>query len=127
MKQRPFDELREDRRDLNLHVPLLSGNPEVYGHVLQRELKLNRQTPQLHHLAQADPDGHRPDVPRRRVPVRQYITRVPAAPALAKEECGESRLAEVGSLTAQTTNVGATPGPVPVIRGRSPPIGTPLA
>ena len=38
-----------------------------------------------------------------------------------------SRLAEVGSLTAQTTKVGATPGPVPVMAGRSAPIGTPLA
>src|SRR5437899_2029990 len=32
-----------------------------------------------------------------------------------------SRLPEVGSFTAQTTNVGATPGPVPVIVGRSAP------
>ena len=70
----------------HLHVPLLSGDPGMHRHVLHRELNLDGQTPKLHHLAQAEPDGDRPDVLRRRVPVRQDIARVPEAPALAEEE-----------------------------------------
>ncbi len=38
-----------------------------------------------------------------------------------------SRLAEVGSFTAQTTNLGAVPLPPDGIGGRSAPIGTPPA
>ena len=89
LKQDALDELRNDRSDLDLHVPLLSGDPGMHRHVLHRELNLDGQTPKLHHLAQAEPDGDRPDVLRRRVPVRQDITRVPEAPALAEEERGD--------------------------------------
>ena len=38
-----------------------------------------------------------------------------------------SRLAEVGSFTAQTTNVGAVPFPADGMGGRSPPMGMPPA
>ena len=58
----------------------------MHRHVLHRELNFDGQTPKLHHLAQAEPDGDRPDILRRRGPVRQDITRVPDAPALAEEE-----------------------------------------
>src|SRR5262245_15656263 len=58
----------------------------MHWHVLHRELNLNGQTPKLHDLAQAEPDGDRPDVLRRRGPVGQDITRVPEAPALAEED-----------------------------------------
>ena len=58
----------------------------MHWHVLHRELNFNGQTPKLHDLTQAEPDGDRPDIVRRRVPIRQDITRVPEAPALAEEE-----------------------------------------
>ena len=41
LKQDAFDELRKDRSDRDLHVPLLSGYPGVHGHVLHRELNLD--------------------------------------------------------------------------------------
>ena len=86
LKQGALDKLRKDRNDKDLHVPLLSGDPGMHGHVLHRELKLDWQRPKFHHLGQAEPDGHRPDVLRRRIPVRQDIARVPEAPALAEED-----------------------------------------
>src|SRR5262245_55888761 len=64
LEQGALDELREDRNDHNLHVPLLTV-PGMHGHVLQLELELDGQTPQLHDLADAHTDGHRPDVPGR--------------------------------------------------------------
>ena len=86
LKQDALDELRNDRSDLELHVPLLSGYPGMHRHVLHRELNFDGQTSQLHHFAQAEPDGDRPDVLRRRGPVRKDIARVPDAPALAEEK-----------------------------------------
>ena len=86
LEQDALNELRNDRSDRDLHVPLLSGYPGMHRHVLHCELNLDGQTPELHHLAQAEPDGNRPDVLRRRVPVRQDIARVPEAPALAEED-----------------------------------------
>ena len=59
------------------------------GHVLHCELNLDGQTAKLHHLAHAEPDGNRPDIPRRRGEVGQDITRVPEAPALAEEDRGD--------------------------------------
>ena len=50
---------------------------------------LDGQTPKLHHLGQAEPDGDRPDILRRRIPVHQDITRIPEAPALVEEERGD--------------------------------------
>src|SRR5262249_23312468 len=85
LEQGPLDELREDGCDLDLHVPLLAVLG-MHGHVLQRERELDGQPPQLHHLAHAHADGHRPDVPGRRLPVRQDIARVEDVPALADEE-----------------------------------------
>src|SRR5262245_10304609 len=41
LEQRAFDELRDDGRDLDLHVPLLSRVSGSDGHVLQRELDLD--------------------------------------------------------------------------------------
>src|SRR5512133_1064019 len=82
LEQDALDQLRNDRSDRDLHVPLLSGDPGVHGHVLHRELKLDGQTPQLCHLAYTEPYRHRPDVWRRRVPVRQNIARVADVPAL---------------------------------------------
>src|SRR5206468_4203798 len=89
LKQGAFDKLRNNRSNLDLHVPLLPGYPGMHGHVLHRELNLEGQTPQLHHLAQAEPDGDRPDVLRRRGPVRKDIARVADAPALAEEKRGD--------------------------------------
>ena len=86
LEQDALDKLRKDRNDKDLHVPLLSGDPGVHGHVLHRELKLDWQLPKFHHLGQAEPDGDRPDVLRRRIPVRKDIARVPEAPALAEED-----------------------------------------
>ena len=86
LEQHTLNELRKDRNDKDLHVPLLSGDPGVHRHVLHRELKLDWQSPKFHHLGQAEPDGDRPDVLRRRIPVRQDIARVPEAPALAEED-----------------------------------------
>ena len=86
LEQDAFNKLRKDRSDLHLHVPLLSGDPGMHRHVLHRELNFDGQTPKLHNLTQAEPDGDRPDVVRRRVPVGQDITRVPEAPALAEED-----------------------------------------
>ena len=86
LEQDALDELWNNRSDLELHVPLLSGYPGMHGHVLHRELNFDRQAPKLHHLAQAEPDGDSPDVLRRRSPVRQDITRVPDTPALAEED-----------------------------------------
>ena len=88
LEQDALNELRKDRSDLQLHVPLLSGDPGMHRHVLQRELNFDGQTPKLHHLTQAEPDGDRPDIVRRRVPVGQNITRIPEAPALAEEDRG---------------------------------------
>src|SRR6478752_9019826 len=86
LKQGAFNELRKDRSDLHLHVPFLSGDPEMHRHVLHRKLNFDWQTPKLHDLTQAEPDRHRPDVLRRRVPIRQDITRVPEAPARVPED-----------------------------------------
>jgi hypothetical protein len=61
----------------------------MHWHVLHRELNLNGQAPELYHLAQAEPDGNRPDVLRRRGPVGQDIAGVPDALALAEEQRGE--------------------------------------
>ena len=58
----------------------------MHGHVLHRELELNGQTPKLDDLRQADANGNRPDVLRGRSPVRQDITRIPDAPALAEKD-----------------------------------------
>ena len=58
----------------------------MYRHVLHRELNFGGQTSELYHLAQAEPDGDRPDVLRRRGPVGQDIARVPDAPALPEED-----------------------------------------
>src|SRR5215471_11180512 len=85
LEQGALDELREDRNDLHLHVPLLAVLG-THGHVLQRERELDGQPPQLHHLAHTHADWHRPDVPGRRLPVRQDIARVEDVPALAEEE-----------------------------------------
>ena len=57
LKQDALDKLRHDRSDLQLHVPLLSGYPGMHRHILHRELNFDGQTPKLHHLAQAEPDG----------------------------------------------------------------------
>ena len=86
LEEDAFNELWNNRSDLDLHIPLLSGNPGMYGHVLHCELNFDGQTPQLDHLAQAEPDWDRPDVLRRRGPVRQDITRVPDAPTIAEED-----------------------------------------
>src|SRR5438874_5470575 len=86
LEQDALDELRNDRSDLDLDVPLLSGDSGMHWHVLQRELNLDRQTPELHHLAHAEPDGNRPDIVGGRGPVRKDIARVPDAPALAEEK-----------------------------------------
>jgi len=51
LEQNAFDKLRNDRSDLDLHVPLLSGYPRMHRHVLYRELNFDGQTPQFHHLA----------------------------------------------------------------------------
>src|SRR5215831_20863990 len=76
LKQNTFDELWNNRSDLDLHVPLLPVNPGMHRNVLHREGKFDGQTPEFHHLAQADSNGDCPDVRRRRVPVHQDITRV---------------------------------------------------
>ena len=86
LEQDALNKLRKDRSNRDLHVPLLSGDPGMHRHVLHCELKLHWQPPKFHHLAQAEPDGDRPDILRWRVPVSQDIARVPEAPALTKEE-----------------------------------------
>src|SRR5262245_782251 len=86
LKQDTLDELWNNRGDRDLHVPLLTGDPWMHRHVLHRELNFDRQPPQLHHLGQAEADGDRPDVLRRRVPIRQDVTRVSEAPALAEKD-----------------------------------------
>src|SRR5262245_34817005 len=83
-----LDELPNDGSDLDLDVPLLSISG-AHGHVLQGQLKLHGQGSQLHDLAEADADGNRPDVARRRLPVREDVARIPDVPAVAKEECGD--------------------------------------
>ena len=110
LKQDTLDKLRNNRSDLDLHVPLLSGDPGMHRHVLHRELNFDRQTPELHHLAQAEPDGDRPDVLRRRVPVHKDITRVPDAPALAEEDAsrwvaGSSGWCRAGRAARQWTTI----------------------
>src|SRR4026207_1947252 len=89
LEQDAFDELRKDRSDRDLHVPLLSGDSGMHRHVSHRELKLDWQPPKFHHLAQGQPNWDSPDILRRRVPVGQDITRVPDAPALAEEDRGD--------------------------------------
>src|SRR4029077_19367077 len=89
LEQDALNELRHDRSDRHLHIPLLSRYPGMHRHILHRELNLNGQTPQLHHLGQTEADGDRPDVLGRRVPVRQDIARVPEAPAFAEEDRGD--------------------------------------
>src|SRR5271165_2925817 len=86
LEQGALDELRKDRSDRDLHVPFLSGDPGVHGHVLHPELKLDWQPPKFHYLAQGQANWDSPDVPRRRVPVSQDITRVTEAPALTEED-----------------------------------------
>ena len=58
-------------------------------HILHCKLKFDGQTPKLHHFGQTEPDGDRPDVFRRRSPVRKDVTRVKDAPALTEEERGD--------------------------------------
>jgi hypothetical protein len=89
LEEDAFDELWNDRGNLELNVPFLSGNPGMHGHILHRELNLDRQTPKLHHLAQPEPDGDRPDVFRRCGPVRKDVTRVTDTPTVTKEERGD--------------------------------------
>src|SRR6516162_8355908 len=86
LEQDALDELRKNRSNLDLHVPLLSEFTRVHWHVLYSERKLDGQTAKLHHLAHAEPDGNRPDIPRRRGEVGQDITRVEDVPALAEED-----------------------------------------
>src|SRR5436190_18463658 len=86
VEQGALDELGKDRSDRDLHVPLLSGDTGMHWHILDRELNLDGQPPKFHHLAQAEPDRDRPDVPGRRVPVSQDVTRVAQAPALSEED-----------------------------------------
>jgi len=45
LEEDAFDQLRNNRSDLDLHIPLLSGNPWVHGHVLHCELNFDGQTP----------------------------------------------------------------------------------
>src|SRR5262249_54647906 len=89
LEQDALDKLWNNRSDRDLHVPFLAINPGMNRHVLHRELNFDRQPPQLHHLGQAEPDGDRPDVLRRRSPVREDVTRVAEAPTLAKEDRGD--------------------------------------
>src|SRR4029077_19998848 len=86
LEQDALDELRKDRSDRDLHVPLLSGDPGVHGHILHRDLKLDWHPPKFRHLPQGKPNWDSPDARRGRGPVRQDITRVPDAPALAEED-----------------------------------------
>src|SRR5262249_48669312 len=88
-KQGTLDELRKDRSDLHLDVPLLSGDPGMHGHVLHREGKFDGQTPEFHHLAQAETDGDRPDIFRRRGKVSQNVAGIEDVPALAEEDGGD--------------------------------------
>src|SRR5262245_211334 len=111
LEQSALDELREDRNDQHLHVPLLAV-PGMHGHVLQRERELDGQPPQLHHLAHAHADGHRPDVPGRRLPVRQDIARVEDVPALAEEERRDGLQIELARI-----------GPIAVAADREPLLG----
>src|SRR5215208_5188598 len=61
----------------------------MHWHILHCELNLDWQAPELYHLAQTEPDGNGPDILRRRIPIRQDVTRIPKAPALAEKECGD--------------------------------------
>src|SRR5262249_21849156 len=74
LEQDALDEFWNDRSDLDLHVPLLPVNPGMHRYVLHREGKFDGQTPEFHHLAQAESNGDCPDVRGRRVPIRQDIT-----------------------------------------------------
>ena len=51
LEQDALNELRNNRSDLHLHVPLLSGNPGMHRHVLYREVNFDGQTAKLHHFA----------------------------------------------------------------------------
>src|SRR5262249_15143129 len=86
LEEDALDELRNDGRDLDLDIPFLSGVPRMDRHVLERELNLDGKAAQLHHLADADADRHRPDVPGRRLPVREDVPGVPDVPAAAEED-----------------------------------------
>jgi hypothetical protein len=86
LEEDTFNELWNNRSNRDLHIPLLSGNPGMYGHVLHCELNFERQTPQLHHLAQPHPYGNSPDIFRWRGPIREDIARVPDAPTIAEED-----------------------------------------
>src|SRR4029077_13435259 len=77
LEQDALDELRKDRSDRDLHVPLLSGDPGVHGYVLHRELKLDWQPSKFHNLAQGQPNWDGPDILRRRSPVRKDVARLP--------------------------------------------------
>ena len=61
----------------------------MHWHILHCELNLDGQTPELYHLAQAEPYWDRPNVLRRRIPVREDVARIAEAPALAEEERGD--------------------------------------
>ena len=100
MEKDAFDKLRKDRSDLDLHVPLLSGDPGMHRHVLDCELKLDWQSPKFHNLAQGQPNWDSPDILRRRGPVSQDITRVPDAPALAEEDRRDGLQVSSGSCRA---------------------------
>jgi hypothetical protein len=52
-----FDNLRKNRGDRDLHVPLLSGDPGVHWHILHRELKLDCQSPNFTTFLRASPTG----------------------------------------------------------------------
>src|SRR5215471_3455609 len=83
LEQNTLDQLRDD--DLDLYVPLPPGAPRPHRHVLERQLELDGQSAQLHHLSQSDAEWHRPDIAGRRLPVRQDVARVPDAPAIAEK------------------------------------------
>src|SRR5262249_18298008 len=89
LKQNTLDEFWNDRSDLDLDVPLLSGYPGMHRHVLHREGKFDWQTPEFHNLAQAESNGDCPDVWGRRVKIRKDITGVEGVPPLAPEDRGD--------------------------------------
>ena len=58
----------------------------MHWHVLDRKVNLDGQPAELKDLAQAKSNRNRPDIFRRRGPVRQDVARVPETPALAEKD-----------------------------------------
>src|SRR5205814_2606815 len=57
LEQNAVDEFWNNRSNLDLHIPFLSGDPRMHWHILDRKLNLDGQTAKLTTLPRPSPTG----------------------------------------------------------------------